>query len=133
MPHGLSFLFFKKKTAYEIPKRDWSSDVCSSDLGRDPDGFHATLLHTAAYNGQTAVVEDLLRRNADVNARTTQGHTPLYDAADRGTPQVVALLLQHGADVTIRAEDTGWTPLQAALSRQRSDIAEALRQHGAKE
>src|ERR1043166_4569230 len=27
------FVFFKQKTAYEIPKRDWSSDVCSSDLG----------------------------------------------------------------------------------------------------
>src|ERR1043166_5747816 len=27
-----SYLFFKQKTAYEIPKRDWSSDVCSSDL-----------------------------------------------------------------------------------------------------
>jgi len=28
------FFFFKQKTAYEIPKRDWSSDVCSSDLPR---------------------------------------------------------------------------------------------------
>ena len=27
-------LFFKQKTAYEIIKRDWSSDVCSSDLPR---------------------------------------------------------------------------------------------------
>src|ERR1043166_6594718 len=26
------FFFFKQKTAYEIPKREWSSDVCSSDL-----------------------------------------------------------------------------------------------------
>src|ERR1043166_9898359 len=26
------FFFYKQKTAYEIPKRDWSSDVCSSDL-----------------------------------------------------------------------------------------------------
>jgi len=26
------FFFFKQKTAYEIPRRDWSSDVCSSDL-----------------------------------------------------------------------------------------------------
>src|SRR5213075_899815 len=25
--------FFKQKTAYEITRRDWSSDVCSSDLG----------------------------------------------------------------------------------------------------
>src|ERR1043166_3447062 len=24
--------FFKQKAAYEMPKRDWSSDVCSSDL-----------------------------------------------------------------------------------------------------
>src|ERR1043166_6948801 len=27
-----SELFSKQKTAYEIPKRGWSSDVCSSDL-----------------------------------------------------------------------------------------------------
>src|SRR3546814_2215365 len=26
-------LFFKQKTAYEMPISDWSSDVCSSDLG----------------------------------------------------------------------------------------------------
>src|SRR3546814_9739199 len=28
-----SFLFFKQKTAYEVRISDWSSDVCSSDLG----------------------------------------------------------------------------------------------------
>src|ERR1043166_9903610 len=40
--------FFKQKTAYEIPKRDWSSDVVSSDLlcrsqstQRQPGGRHA--------------------------------------------------------------------------------------------
>src|SRR5213594_4530957 len=26
------FFFFKQKTAYEVSVRDWSSDVCSSDL-----------------------------------------------------------------------------------------------------
>src|ERR1044071_339256 len=32
---GGSFIFFfKQKTAYEISTRDWSSDVCSSDLSR---------------------------------------------------------------------------------------------------
>ena len=33
---GVSFkwiiFFFKQKTAYEVVSRDWSSDVCSSDL-----------------------------------------------------------------------------------------------------
>src|SRR6056297_4111918 len=36
------FFFFKQKTAYEILRSDWSSDVCSSDLsdagGGDPVG-----------------------------------------------------------------------------------------------
>ena len=32
------FFFFKQKTAYEIGTGDWSSDVCSSDLGKSPVG-----------------------------------------------------------------------------------------------
>ena len=28
----IMIFFFKQKTAYEIVSRDWSSDVCSSDL-----------------------------------------------------------------------------------------------------
>src|SRR3546814_4714273 len=28
------FVFFKQKTAYEMRISDWSSDVCSSDLGK---------------------------------------------------------------------------------------------------
>src|SRR3546814_6746764 len=31
------FCFFKQKTAYEMRISDWSSDVCSSDLGQ---GLH---------------------------------------------------------------------------------------------
>src|SRR3546814_20537022 len=32
------FFFFKQKTAYEMRISDWSSDVCSSDLGRQIEG-----------------------------------------------------------------------------------------------
>src|SRR5216117_2106055 len=35
---SLLFFFFKQKTAYEIRKGDWSSDVCSSDLPLPPAG-----------------------------------------------------------------------------------------------
>src|SRR5216110_2969426 len=35
------FFFFKQKTAYEISSRDWSSDVCSSDLALE---LHLTRL-----------------------------------------------------------------------------------------
>src|SRR3546814_560602 len=30
----MNFFFFKQKTAYEMRISDWSSDVCSSDLGK---------------------------------------------------------------------------------------------------
>src|SRR3546814_1447624 len=33
MYHYCFFFFFKQKTAYEMRISDWSSDVCSSDLG----------------------------------------------------------------------------------------------------
>src|SRR3546814_4516003 len=48
----LLFFFFKQKTAYEMRISDWSSDVCSSDLGSGqdlemvgitPDRAHAAL------------------------------------------------------------------------------------------
>src|SRR3546814_2037363 len=32
------FLFVKQKTAYDMRISDWSSDVCSSDLGREQRG-----------------------------------------------------------------------------------------------
>src|SRR3546814_9913133 len=31
----MCFFFFKQKTAYDMRISDWSSDVCSSDLGRN--------------------------------------------------------------------------------------------------
>ena len=34
------FFFFKQKTAYEMCGRDWSSDVCSSDLSELKTGRH---------------------------------------------------------------------------------------------
>src|SRR3546814_9526962 len=37
-----SFFFFKQKTAYEMRISDWSSDVCSSDLGRQQERWQHT-------------------------------------------------------------------------------------------
>src|ERR1043166_1338318 len=66
------FFFFKQKTAYEIPKRDWSSDVCSSDLICIPLRAHSSqrsagyeLSHQRPGNGFPIVVlslEQLARR-----------------------------------------------------------------------
>ena len=37
------FFFFKQKTAYEIVSRDWSSDVCSSDLDSRGRGYQSAI------------------------------------------------------------------------------------------
>src|SRR3546814_1528686 len=37
------FFFFKQKTAYEMRISDWSSDVCSSDLGDSRQHFDVLL------------------------------------------------------------------------------------------
>src|SRR3546814_7868960 len=43
------FFFFKQKTAYEMRISDWSSDVCSSDLGRN---HQAWVLGPLVWRGQ---------------------------------------------------------------------------------
>src|SRR3546814_7773051 len=48
------FFFFKQKTAYEMRISDWSSDVCSSDLGADP---------YSASKGCTEIVANSFRRS----------------------------------------------------------------------
>src|ERR1043165_6647991 len=58
--------FFKQKTAYEIRPRDWSSDVCSSDLlGRPihPRSRQHVLYFLALYDGHGERERSLYRPN----------------------------------------------------------------------
>jgi ankyrin repeat protein len=51
-----------------------------------------------------------------VNARDKDGNTPLHFAASWSRPDVIRLLLDHGADPTI-ANYTGATPVIVALQK----------------
>jgi len=76
----------------------------------------ATLLHVAAEFGNLEAARLLLARGAQVNARATVdatgvgGQTPLFHAVsqfdDYGLP-VVQLLLEHGADLSVRVKLPG--------------------------
>ena len=74
------FFFFKQKTAYEIVSRDWSSDVCSSDLAI------------------SVVITDLTSTQADA---ATGGR--VAGPVVRG--MLDYLLTGDGADVVLRSEE----------------------------
>ncbi|KAF8492973.1 hypothetical protein F5888DRAFT_857262 [Russula emetica] len=57
------------------------------------------------------VVQLLLERGVDVNARAKDDSTALHEASAYGTPEVVRLLLEHGANVEMK-NNNGRTPHQ---------------------
>ncbi len=108
-------------------------------LDQQPELLHArmskgdsTLLHHAAFNGRDAVVQELLARKADVNARNHGGLTPLHDCVLRGTIESAVMLLEHGASLTVRNNE-GQTPLAYALAKNRPEMAGLLQERGAQE
>ena len=65
----------------------------------------AAPLHSASAAGQLEVCKVLLDAGADVNAVQHGGYTALLDAAANQNDELVAFLLERGADRTARLDD----------------------------
>ena len=90
-------------------------------------------LHRAARNGNPGAVRLLLERGADPNlVDRERGNTALMLAANRGSLDILRLLLAQGARVDIVAKD-GWTALEAAVMIGDDEAAALLRTAGARE
>ena len=86
-------------------------------------------LHYAATNAEPVSVELvrlLLEHHAYIDAESPNKTTPLMMAARYGTPDVVRLLLEEGADPTLRNEQ-GLTALDFAVRAERRDAATLIR------
>ena len=89
-----------------------------------------TPLHYACENGNMQLVEALVDRGADVNARDEIQSTPLHEASFNGHTDVALYLVGLGADVNARTTSQS-TPLHYASFVGHTEVAIALVNMGA--
>jgi ankyrin repeat protein len=85
-----------------------------------------TALHYA--RGQLDVVQLLINKGADVNARDADGISPLNEAAWTGSIDTAAILLLHGAHINEIESKTGLTPINEASYQGHSKLVQYLLQ-----
>ena len=101
----------------------------------NPKGIYPSPLGYAIEENDTVMIEALLKRGANVNlADSETGDTLLIFAVRFSTPEVVAALIEAGADVNARNK-SGQTVLMVADQKDnlwRNEIVGLLRKRGAK-
>ncbi len=103
------------------------------------DSFGQTPLHCAIGNGKKDVAELLIAKDTDINLKNREGVTALHMAVlvSRGDSKIVELLLSRGADVNVKwplpGDNEDLIPLRLAINQHKTEVAELLRKHGAKE
>src|SRR5262245_66415538 len=106
-------------------------------LAQAPPPSKADQLQDAARKGDAAAVKKLLDEGVDVNTKFRYGTTALFFACDHGHVDVVRVLLDKGADLTLKDSFYGFTPLMLAVSHaqktkpEHTEIAKLLIARGA--
>lgn len=85
----------------------------------------------ACRNGQKSIVQIFLKKGGiNVNKRDAEGNTPLYYACLKGFRDIVTILLDNDADVSI-ANNSSEIPLHATARSGNKEIIGKLIQYGA--
>ncbi|PGH35704.1 hypothetical protein GX50_01417 [[Emmonsia] crescens] len=123
----------------ESPVREdwWRFYWDREQYGGAPPSF--TLLHLAAYFGNLAWAEMLLKHYASdgvlfrrhASRKDSYGRTPLFWAATRGHEDVVKLLLDHGVNINSK-DRSKLTALHIAVTGEHKDVVSLLLKRSAR-
>ena len=96
-----------------------------------PNGENA--LHIAVRNGNLEVVQYILSRGVDLEAKDSKGRTALFNAALVGYTDVIQALLRAGADINtdVGTGDVETNALIGAIVGENADAVELLIRNGA--
>lgn len=129
----LSFPILSCKNRQETPEKvsriEQYERMSDSELNQI-DSQGKTLLHLSAKDGETALMEYLLKRGLEIDQKDNSGFTPLHDAVQNQAASSVRFLIDHNADVHAKTSDLD-TPLHLAVFNNDISSAEVLFFNGA--
>jgi Ankyrin repeats (3 copies) len=85
----------------------------------------------AVRKGDAAAVKAVLDQNVEVDAKFLDDRTALSFAAERGSVEIVKMLLEHGADVNAKDTSNHATAMTWALEKGHVEIIRLLLEKGA--
>ena len=88
-----------------------------------------TFLHKAVFDGDIDEAQRLVANGANINARDSDGLTPLHRAVLYNAEDIFNFLIASGAQLNI-PDSGGWTPLHKAIANNNVKIAQILVQAG---
>jgi ankyrin repeat protein len=83
-----------------------------------------------ATEGNIEIVKQHLDAGVDINAKNSDGESPLQLAAQVGQKEILELLISKGADINTK-DVVGWTPVIEAAREGHKEIVELLISKGA--
>jgi len=103
---NLDFISPAGETALMIAALKGHTDMVNAILRKQPEVNKTgwTALHYASTGGHTQIIRILLDHYAYIDAAAPNGTTPLMMAAQYGSTEAVKLLLDEGADPTLKSQ-----------------------------